>query len=255
MTHPEDLLPDYVDGSLKGQDRGLVEAHLASCSRCRDEVELARGAASALRSLPEVPAPAGLGQAAIDEAEAGVPAGGSTPSTVVSLASRRYRFLSVAAAAAVVAAIVIIVPRLGATNHLAGRTDTGASAEGNLNPVAGAQGSKSLSVEIQQTDYNATSAGKLAATAADQSRGASPPAPYSGSFGSADTQTALSCIANAFKGFTGDPLKLIRARFQGRPAYIGVYAEGPAGRPSDAVSVRVASVDGCSLITYTKVKI
>jgi anti-sigma factor RsiW len=250
MTHPEDLLADYVDGSRSSEDRAVVEAHLASCPRCRDEAELARGAVSALRSLPEVAAPPGLGQAAIDEAETGRSASGA----VVSLDSRRYRFLAVAAAAAVVAVIAFSLPSIIGRNHPAGSVDTGATAEGNQNPAA-PQASKSLSVEIQQTDYNATSAGKLAATAAAQSRISSPSASYAGSSSLADTQSALSCIGDAFSGIPGSPIRLIQARFNGRPAYVGVFTEGPAGHPADAVSVRVAAVDGCSLLTYTKVKI
>lgn len=255
MTHPEDLLADYVDGSLSSQDRAVVEAHLASCPRCLDEAGLARGAVSALRSLPEVKAPAGLGQAAIEEAEAASSAARSTPGAVVSLASRRYRFLAVAAAAAVVAVIVITLPRLGGTNPVAG-SGPGATAERNQDSAFSGQGSKSLSLEIQQTDYDPTSAGKLATTAAGSTPVAESMAPIAGPSSSADAQTALSCLRTAFKGFTGDPIRLIQARFQGKAAYIGVYTEGPgAGRPPNAVSVRVAAVDGCSLLTYTSAKV
>ena len=50
-THPEDLLAPYVDGSLGTDERAVVEAHLAGCDRCRDEVDLARPARAVLASL------------------------------------------------------------------------------------------------------------------------------------------------------------------------------------------------------------
>jgi hypothetical protein len=261
MTHPEDLLADYVDGSLSSQDSAVVEAHLASCQRCRDEAALARGAVSALRSLPEATAPAGLGQAAIEEAGGAGSTASPIPEAAASSASRRHRFLAVAAAAAVVAVIAISLSRLTQTNHTAGSADIGASAEGSNTAGGPGSNAKSLSLEIQQTDYDPTTAGKLAtaaAMAAIRGPGAPTPAPTDQphASGSADTQTALSCLQKAFTGFSGDPIRLIQARFQGKAAYIGVYKEGPsAALPSGTVSVRVVAVDGCSLLSYTSAKI
>src|SRR5439155_14358989 len=60
MTHPEELLAAYVDGSLEQDERGLVDAHLAGCERCRDEVELASRARDALAGLPELDVPGTL---------------------------------------------------------------------------------------------------------------------------------------------------------------------------------------------------
>lgn len=36
-THPDELLPWYVNGTLEGPERARVEKHLESCRRCRDE--------------------------------------------------------------------------------------------------------------------------------------------------------------------------------------------------------------------------
>ncbi|MDH5191524.1 MAG: zf-HC2 domain-containing protein [Gammaproteobacteria bacterium] len=38
--HPEDLLPWYVNGTLSSEEQSLVSAHLSSCDRCSQEVEL-----------------------------------------------------------------------------------------------------------------------------------------------------------------------------------------------------------------------
>ena len=70
MTHPDELLADYVDGSLTPEEGAAVDAHLASCARCRAEVDVASRAARALASLPEPRAPAGVTDAAIAETEA-----------------------------------------------------------------------------------------------------------------------------------------------------------------------------------------
>ena len=56
-THPEELLAGYVDGSAAPDERRAVEAHLATCGRCREEVDLAMSSHAALASLPELAAP------------------------------------------------------------------------------------------------------------------------------------------------------------------------------------------------------
>ncbi|HYH28138.1 MAG TPA: zf-HC2 domain-containing protein [Actinomycetota bacterium] len=58
--HPDHLLAEYVDGALSQEDRAGVEAHVASCGRCRDEVGLARQALEHLRAAPPVEPPFGL---------------------------------------------------------------------------------------------------------------------------------------------------------------------------------------------------
>lgn len=54
--HPrEDALLDYAEGA--SSDAARIEAHLASCARCRDSVAAARELRHALRSLGEVEPP------------------------------------------------------------------------------------------------------------------------------------------------------------------------------------------------------
>jgi hypothetical protein len=51
-------------------------------------------------------------------------------------------------------------------------------------------------------------------------------------------------------------VQLIRATYQGKPAYIGVYAVSPEpGRPPDLISVWVVSTRACTLLNYTSAKV
>jgi anti-sigma factor RsiW len=49
-----ELLPWYVNGTLPDSDRERVEAHVALCRRCRDEVETCRRTAAAVKGQGEV---------------------------------------------------------------------------------------------------------------------------------------------------------------------------------------------------------
>jgi hypothetical protein len=248
MTHPEELLAGYVDGSLSTQDRAAVESHLASCDLCRGELALARGARSALSSLEEIPAPAGLTQGAIDEA-AGVH---SLPDARASRNQRRYRVMAFTAAAAVVALLAVTLP------HLGGRSPTGTRAAHNEAGMAlpSAAVRKSLSLELQHVDYDARSLQGLAAayksltsSDAEAMTGRQPIA----SGAATEVNDAAACLAKAFPGFNGRLIRLIRATFDGAPAYLGVYTEGGgAGGHPTSLSVRVASVDTCTILSYTK---
>ena len=50
-------LGSYLDGELPSSARDLLEAHLASCSACRSELESLRGAASEVAAIHNVPVP------------------------------------------------------------------------------------------------------------------------------------------------------------------------------------------------------
>src|SRR5438034_262185 len=68
MTHPEEHLSGYVDGTLATDERAEVDAHLATCATCREEIELATRAVTMLRELPEVPVPFGTTRPVMAEA-------------------------------------------------------------------------------------------------------------------------------------------------------------------------------------------
>lgn len=60
MGHPGDLLSAHLDDELAPDVAAEVEAHVASCAACRDELAELGGARDALRSSPRVPAPRGF---------------------------------------------------------------------------------------------------------------------------------------------------------------------------------------------------
>jgi len=123
MTHPEELLAEYVNGSLSASDIASVEEHLAACTACSADVSRARAARSALGFLPEVPAPDGVASRALDAAAR--PEG--RPGW--------YRWLGAGAAAAVVALVLLSLPHLGsapATPEKAGA----ALVSGTSSPIA-----------------------------------------------------------------------------------------------------------------------
>jgi hypothetical protein len=62
VTHPaqhlsDDLLSALVDDQLTPDEKALVQAHLGTCSVCRQRLEELRSVATLLRSLPEVDLP------------------------------------------------------------------------------------------------------------------------------------------------------------------------------------------------------
>jgi hypothetical protein len=60
MAHVTDRLQALLSGALCGQDREEAEAHLASCSGCREERDLLASARALLPPLPEVEPRAGF---------------------------------------------------------------------------------------------------------------------------------------------------------------------------------------------------
>jgi hypothetical protein len=253
MTHPEELLADLVAGVLSAEDRTAVDTHLSSCDRCRREVALARQARGALASLEPAPAPVDVARRALDEA------GDAAPLVPVATARKRPVAQMVAgavAAAAVVALIAVALPHLDrSANSTAG---VPAAAEGGSRTSPGG-----LSLEIQRGDYSPNSISVLAAARTnDVSSGfvgntrAATPAPGGTETNDAAATAAVACLDRAFPGFAGTPVRLIRATFQETPAYIGVYLEGPGpGLPGGARSVRVASVDACTPLSFGQAKL
>src|SRR5947207_6813848 len=105
MTHPDELLADYVDGTLTREEFAAVDAHLASCARCRAEVDVASRAARALASLREPRTPAGLTDSA--SAESSAPRGSRAG------APRWYRAAAITAAAATIVVVALTLSHVG----------------------------------------------------------------------------------------------------------------------------------------------
>lgn len=247
--HPSpDLLADLVSGSLPEAERGMVRTHLASCSRCAREVAEASAAREALRHLPEAAPPPGTAERAL-AAAAAAPAGSG---------ARRggpawYRWGGIAAAAAVLVLIVtLVLPKVGG----GGSVDRAATAA--VGPEAGAN-SLPVRIELSPANYRSASLTELAGTAAvgpavgsaPEQTGAATPAATPGS--SAQTATATACVKRAFRQVDGTLVRLIQARFEGKPAYLALYEQSPgAGQPADVVVVRVAASAGCTPLSLAQ---
>lgn len=250
MTHPEELLAGYVDGTLSSQERGAVDSHVAGCARCSREIALASGARSALRSLPEVPAPADIGSRAIEEATGRGAAAGTAGTP------RWYRVGGiVGAVAAGLLIFTLVLPQVGQRNDADDGGAAAAEATGREGEDARALFGSATGIEVQRVNYDDASLTALAssyAVAADSSAGGAlseaVAAPKFG--GQAQTDKALACIVQSAPGETGDLIRLIRARFDGTPAYLAVFAEGPgADQPADTVSIWVLATDDCRILS------
>ncbi|MGZ5343763.1 MAG: anti-sigma factor family protein [Actinomycetota bacterium] len=248
MTHPEELLAGYVDGSLSGSDRTTVDAHLQACARCRAEVRAAGTARAGLRRLPDPVAP-DLSAAVTAELQ------GVRPP--VSTAPRWYRYAGIAAAAVVALAVVVSLPKVGSgpsADREAAGTSGAAPTVGQADTLAG------LALELQETDYDTAA---VQALAGEASRLAPPSeAAGAGSAASvpvgtpAQAKRAQACVARAFPDFPGTPTRLISATFEGTPAYLAVVLEGPApGQPADTGSVWVADHASCQPLSFTTARL
>jgi anti-sigma factor RsiW len=253
MTHPEELLAGYVDGTLSPRDRADVETHLAGCSRCSREVALAGGARTALRSLPEVPAPEGVAAKAIEEATGARIAAGGTP--------RWYRFAGVAAAvAAGLLVFTLVLPHIGngarSTSDASRAKDQGAA--GGAREVTAM--APATAIEIRHVNFDDASLTALTSSYRSPSPGASgagTAAALITAFGSqAQTNKALACIVKSAPNQKGDLQALIRARFKGTPAYLAVFTEGPgAGQPADTVTVWVFGTTDCGILSFSSAQL
>jgi putative zinc finger protein len=243
MTHPEELLlAGYVDRSLPEDERRAVAEHLTSCEQCREEVKLAANGRAALVSLPVADAPP-IGWPSGDEAGRPGAASRSGP-------HRWYRALAgVAAAAALIVAVAVIGPNLGSSSRDAAAPGQPASASrpeaeaGGGTPALTPPGARF--VLDQPIDY---SAARLQALARDQAT-TSPSA--DGVLGADTSRKAepdlLACLRES--AVRDERLRaIIAARFEGTPAWIGVYIHRSAGGSFDRVVVRALERQGCRLL-------
>jgi anti-sigma factor RsiW len=264
MTHPEDLLADYVDGTLPEQERALVDAHLEGCAQCREETELARGAVTALASLPEEPVPLGVTGPVLAEA-------GRRFERRRTASWRRLQWVAGAAAAAALVAVFALngigdpepardAAIVGGESAEAGGEEAPAAAtaesfaptlEDQANVNYDADGVRSVAEDAAASERTATDGGSTGATGADEGGMAAELA--------AGPDAALACLGEA-----GAPLnepnssltRLIEARFQRTPAYLAVFLQGPgAGQPADHAVVWVVARNDCRILTIQSLPI
>jgi anti-sigma factor RsiW len=249
QDHPEELLAGYVDGALGTNERAVVDAHLASCARCRDEVELSRSARTALRSLPEAEVPLGVTGPVLRRARVERP--------WVSHIGRR---VAVAAAAAVVGLVgwVGYSALRDDDRGAAGAQETIASDAGEQDP-AGPQAEATapdVPVVEQDRDYDEAAVQELAAgIAREQARalvGADEGQEQTAMFDAANE--ALDCIGRGAELTQGDEaVRVIDARFRGRNAFLGAFLHRAApGTDPTELEIWVVSQDGCGFLHYAK---
>jgi anti-sigma factor RsiW len=254
QPHPEELLAELVDdpAALSPEDREVVESHLASCERCRDDLALAQRGSAAMGLLEEVPVPLGVTGPVLSKVRAERP--------------WMQRFGRPVAAAAAAAAIFIggfaILNNLGSSDD----ADSGLEAQdagGTGDNAPEAAGGVPMEVydrdlsseELQALADEEANAVKMRASsvaeggeqtpASEDSAATAPPAEATVF---ADSGEAMACLANvADLGANDRPVRLIKAGFEGKPAYIGFYAHSPgAGQPEDRVVVWVADAETCA---------
>ena len=244
MTHPEDLLADYVDGTLTDPERAVVDAHLETCASCREEVELARSAVAAMSALEEVPVPFGVTGPVLAEA-------GRRTERRRAVAWQRLQW---AAGAAAAAALVLVV----ALNVIPGSSEDGGglAAGATARTDAGGAGGEAAATLAapprleRQPEVNYTDEGvRSLAQGAAEDRSAVEAAPAADL---AAPGPALRCLRSS-EAPLGEPrdllVRLVEAEYTNIPAYIAVFRQSPgAGQPPDTVVVWIVATEDCRIL-------
>jgi Putative zinc-finger len=257
--HPEELLAGYVDGSLPDKERAVVESHLASCGRCREESELAMRSVATLRRIEDVPVPVGVMSPVA--AELGRRMSGTRPRPL----SQRVLWAAGGAVAAAFIGVLAIWVLPGIGTNTAGSADSAAAPEATSSTAAGVTGgggalstagaarAPTVTIEHRSTNFDDPALAKLATdTAANVGTSALGSASDQATQPSA-TRTALTCVGKGAQLEPQDVLvRLIAARFDAKPAYIAVYVTGPtSSQPPKSVLVWVVNSQTCSFASFT----
>ncbi len=241
----DELLTAALDGTLSAADREAVDAHLEVCSQCRGDLEFARGARTALRSLPDEILPP-IDVAAAVGAEI---AGGGASADAPAGPPRWYRAAGLVAAAAAIVLGVMILPRVTGDEPQERNVTAAVGADTGSAPEAGAAPGPSIkaapTVEKQATDYDeAGLRGLLAST--DLTRAAPATTADAAAQFAAREQVAVDCLRTAAGDWIPEGaefVRLIDANYQGAPATIGVFSV-----PGGGGGVVAATRDHCGLL-------
>ena len=265
MSHPEDLLADYVDGTLAERERAVVDTHLDGCVRCSAEIRQAEAARAALSELEDVPVPFGV------------------TGPVVAEAGRRFerrrgvvweRFQWAAGLAAAAALIVVVALNVGGGDARNAATPAATAASGGTGAAAGAEAAPGAihfaGIETQRNvDYDDAGIQAVAVEAADAVAAAeegkaaeattAPPAAFASTVQDSKERTSLAKDCVRQSGIQGPQdvlIRLIEAEFEGTPAYIAVFSEGPgAGQPADHIVVFVVAKGDCRILSTVSQRI
>jgi hypothetical protein len=258
--HPDILLAEYVDGTLPGEDRAAVEAHLLGCDRCREEVSLAEEARATLVALPEEPAPEGLTFAVRSRARR-------------TMSPRTVRWVGAAAVAAVLVGGGIVVYRVaqgpeGRAISRPGGGELERAPGDDLQEAAPTQEAAESALAAGPTvptytesdrDYTGPELVALGRDVRDRARravaeGLPPEATtfYETFHAEAFTPPVRRAIECSLRQVPPEqllvPFSIEAASFQGEPAYVAAFLQGPApDQPYDRVVLWVVTRDSCSL--------
>jgi len=243
MTHPEELLAGYVDGTLTDEERAVVAAHLPACGTCREEVELAGRAVVALAALEEEPVPFGVTGPVLAAAR-------RTASRRQPVWQRYQWAAGLAAAACLVLVAVVLLPQITGNGSKEAGNARAPSAEMTTGDSAGAlAGAGPLQTEVLDRNFDERDVKRLAVEAAK----VAPNLPQRNAAATLSApDEATSCIVAS--GATLDErdvlVRMIQARYLGTPAYLGVFHEGPGdGQPPQRIVVWVVSSADCAILT------
>jgi hypothetical protein len=270
--HPEELLAEYVDGSLAADDRATVEAHLASCSVCVEEVAVAEQARMVLTELPEVPVPFGTEQRILQRTRGK----GRWESP---FAWRAARVAAVAAAVVGVGTAVFLGTLRGGDEELApGAGRQAVEAEEPAQDAAGAPepspaAERALGLEREaafpaytesETNYTSATLTTSVRRFADEARAAlgqgfqrTARAFYEVYDLRSLPEPALKAVDCVNTGVPPDrtvvPFIVEAASFEKRPAYLVVYLRGPdADTPYDRIQVVVVDRESCGVLHFAR---
>jgi anti-sigma factor RsiW len=270
--HPEELLAEYAEGTLGADQRARVEEHLEGCETCREELGLAGEARQALAALPELEAPGGIPLAVRRK-------GRGTP-------SRAWQFVGAAAAAAVlVAGAVFVFSNLDAGTQQeaaggGGGQDSGPARAEDSKAKGGGEGLAGTSADQEEAPalaaapipqlpiykesnrrYESKDLAPLARRLRDDANGflASGLSPFASAFfAEFDPASFTPEIRRAIRCVLTDvppqqlivPLRIEAASFQGQPAYIAAFLQGPTPDDEyDRIVMWVVHRESCDLIS------
>ena len=273
--HPEELLAEYVEGSLSDADRAAVEEHLGGCARCREEVGLARDARDAVATLPQLSAPPDL-DLAVRRAIRDEPR-----------PSRSRRLIGgLAAAAVLVGGGAVVVTSLqdggletspesappqtggGQAGEVQEDSDfEGAPAESSSDEVGGKARPLLPTYSESQRNYSAADLVHIARTLRDDTRaaledGLEPTA--SQFFSTFDVRAFTPEVRQAIRCVLADvppeqlivPFSIEAAAFDEQPAYVVAFLQGPTpDDPYDRIVIWVVDREGCSLLSLATQKL
>jgi hypothetical protein len=252
MMHPDDLLAEYVDGTLEPPERAEVDAHLAGCGRCRADLRSSLRARDELRGAPEAEMPADLRERILADVASRPAPAPTAPITSLGRAGERRRLAPAAWLAGIAAAAALLIgffmfSSLHSTSFPTGAVDRAAAPEANATvPGQFTGGASAALVRQPDRNYNQVAIQRLAAaaTTGGVQFGARPVG---------DATGAIACLAKGAKiSGSEQPMELIQAKFTGKPAYLGIYRVIGTGDTPDRVEVWVVSMADCSVLSFAQ---